>query len=253
MSEERTIDAGPRRLERLRERHGAPVRAAPCAIGAIAGGLVAAWAFGVPGRLLGEVSEGLRTAGHADFAVGGVDGASEVRSVVGAVAAACWPVPVAALAGAWLGAAVQGAGRWSFVRGTRRPPMPTAASLGGATVRAAWGLAMAGAAAATVWMHWPAIAALPALGLDAGLARAAPVVTDALLAAVGAGIAVAAVDVAAARMRWRTAARMDTAEAREARRLADGHPEVRAQRRAAARRTVARFAQTGKESHGIAA
>jgi flagellar biosynthesis protein FlhB len=46
---------------------------------------------------------------------------------------------------------------------------------------------------------------------------------------------------------------MDTAEAREERRLEDGHPEVRAQRRAAARRTVARFAQTGKESHGIAA
>ncbi|MFM9170553.1 MAG: EscU/YscU/HrcU family type III secretion system export apparatus switch protein, partial [Phycisphaerales bacterium] len=111
----------------------------------------------------------------------------------------------------------------------------TAASLGGATVRAAWGLAMAGAVAATVWMHWPAIAALPALGLGAGLARAAPVVTDALRAAVGAGLAVAAVDVAAARMRWRAAARMDTAVAREARRLEDGQPEVRAQRRAAAR------------------
>ncbi|MFM9144382.1 MAG: hypothetical protein ACKORL_03180, partial [Phycisphaerales bacterium] len=87
MSEERTIDAGPRRLERLRERHGAPVRAAPCAIGAIAGGLVAAWAFGVPGRLLGEVSEGLRIAGHAGLAVGRVDGASEVRSAVGAAIA----------------------------------------------------------------------------------------------------------------------------------------------------------------------
>jgi hypothetical protein len=169
------------------------------------------------------------------------------------VTAACWPVPAAALAGAWLGAVVQGAGRWSLVRGARRPAVPTAASLGGATVRAAWGVAMAASAAAVVWMHWPAIAALPALGLGAGLARAAPVVTDALLAAVGAGIAVAAVDVAAARLRWRASARMDTAEAREERRLEDGHPEVRAQRRAAARRTVARFAQTGKESHGIAA
>jgi hypothetical protein len=253
MSEERTIDAGPRRLERLRERHGAPVRAAPCAIGAITAGLAAAWAFGVPARLLGEVSEGLRAAGHAGLSGGGVDGAAEVRSVVAAVAAACWPVPAAALAGAWLGAVVQGAGRWSLVRGARRPAVPTAASLGGATVRAAWGVAMAASAAAVVWMHWPAIAALPALGLGAGLARAAPVVTDALLAAVGAGIAVAAVDVAAARLRWRASARMDTAEAREERRLEDGHPEVRAQRRAAARRTVARFAQTGKESHGIAA
>ena len=108
MSEERTIDAGPRRLERLRERHGAPVRAAPCAIGAIAAGLAAAWAFGVPARLLGEVSEGLRAAGHAGLSGGGVDGAAEVRSVVGAVTAACWPVPAAALAGAWLGAVVQG-------------------------------------------------------------------------------------------------------------------------------------------------
>jgi hypothetical protein len=228
MSEERTIDAGPRRIERLRERHGAPVRAAPCAIGAIAGGLAAAWAFGVPGRLLGEVSEGLRAAGHAGLAGGGIDGASEVRLLVAAVAAACWPVPAAALAGAWLGAAVQGAGRWSFMRGARRASVPTAASLGGATVRAAW-------------------------GLGAALARAAPVVTDALVAAVGAGIVVAAFDVAVARVRWRAAARMDTAEAREERRLEDGHPEVRAQRRAAARRTVARFAQTGKESHGIAA
>lgn len=253
MSEERTIDAGPRRLERLRERHGAPVRPAPCAIGAIGGGLVAAWAFGVPGRLLGEVSEGLRTAGNAGLALGGVDGAAEVRSVVAAAAAACWPVPAAALAGAWLGAAVQGAGRWSFVRGARRAAMPTAASLGGATVRAAWGGCMAAAAAGVVWVHWPAIAALPALGLEAGLARAAPVVTDSLLAAVGAGLAVAAVDVAVARLRWRAAARMDTAEAREERRLEDGHPEVRAQRRAAARRTVARFARTGKETHGIAA
>lgn len=253
MSEERTIDAGPRRIERLRERHGAPVRAAPCAIGAIVGGLAAGWAFGVPGRLLGEVSEGLRAAGGAGLAGGGIDGASEVRSLVGAVVAACWPVPVAALAGAWLGAALQGGGRWSFVRGARRPAVPTASSLGGAAVRAAWGVGMAGAAAAAVWTHWPAIAALPALGLGAGLARAAPVVTDALLAAVGAGIAVAAVDVAVARVRWRAAARMDTAEAREERRLEDGHPEVRAQRRAAARRTVARFAQTGKESHGIAA
>lgn len=253
MSEERTIDAGPRRLERLRERHGAPVRAAPCAIGAIAAGLAAAWAFGVPARLLGEVSEGLRAAGHAGLSGGGVDGAAEVRSVVAAVTAACWPVPAAALAGAWVGAVVQGAGRWSFVRGARRPAVPTAASLGGAAVRAAWGVAMAASAAAVVWMHWPAVAALPALGLGAGLARAAPVVTDALLAAVGAGIAVAAVDVAAARLRWRASARMDTAEAREERRLEDGHPEVRAQRRAAARRTVARFAQTGKESHGIAA
>ena len=253
MSEERTIDAGPRRLERLRERHGAPVRAAPCAIGAIAAGLAAAWAFGVPARLLGEVSEGLRAAGLAGLSGGGVDGAAEVRSVVGAVTAACWPVPAAALAGAWLGAVVQGAGRWSFVRGARRPAVPTAASLGGAAVRAAWGVAMTASAAAVVWMHWPAIAALPALGLGAGLARAAPVVTDALLAAVGAGIAVAAVDVAAARLRWRASARMDTAEAREERRLEDGHPEVRAQRRAAARRNVARFAQTGKESHGVAA
>jgi hypothetical protein len=253
MSEERTIDAGPRRIERLRERHGAPVRAAPRAIGAIAGGLAAAWAFGVPGRLLGEVSEGLRAAGHAGLAGGGIDGASEVRLLVAAVAAACWPVPAAALAGAWLGAAVQGAGRWSFMRGARRASVPTAASLGGATVRAAWGLAMAGAAAAVVWVHWPVIASLPALGLGAALARAAPVVTDALVAAVGAGIVVAAFDVAVARVRWRAAARMDTAEAREERRLEDGHPEVRAQRRAAARRTVARFAQTGKESHGIAA
>jgi hypothetical protein len=215
--------------------------------------LAAAWAFGVPARLLGEVSEGLRAAGHAGLSGGGVDGAAEVRSVIGAVTAACWPVPAAALAGAWLGAVVQGAGRWSFVRGARRPAVPTAASLGGAAVRAAWGVAMTASAAAVVWMHWPAIAALPALGLGAGLARAAPVVTDALLAAVGAGIAVAAVDVAAARLRWRASARMDTAEAREERRLEDGHPEVRAQRRAAARRTVARFAQTGKESHGIAA
>ena len=64
---------------------------------------------------------------------------------------------------------------------------------------------------------------------------------------------VAAADAAVARLRWRAAARMDTAEAREERRLEDGHPEVRAQRRSAARRTVARLAQAGKESHGIAA
>lgn len=253
MSEERTIDAGPRRIERLRGRHGAPVRAAPCAMGAIAGGLAAAWAFDVPGRLLVEVSGGLRAAGLVGLAGGGFDGATEVRSAVGAVAAACWPVPASALAGAWIGAALQGAGRWSFVRAGRRTPVPTVTTLGGAVVRAAWGVGMAGAAAAAVWMHWPAIAALPGLGLGAGLARAAPVVTDALLAAVGAGVAVAAIDVAAARMRWRAAARMDTAEAREERRLEDGHPEVRAQRRAAARRTVARFAPEGKESHGIAA
>lgn len=253
MSEERTIDAGPRRLERLRERHGAPVRAAPCAIGAIAGGFAAAWAFGVPGRLLGEVSEGLRAAGLAGLAGGRVDGATEVRSVVAAVAAACWPVPAAALVGAWLGAAVQGAGRWSSARGARRVAVPTAASLGGAVVRAAWGVGMMAAAAAAAWIHWPAIASLPALGLGAGLSRAAPVVTDALLAAVGAGIVVASVDVAVARVRWRASARMGTAEAREERRLEDGHPEVRARRRAVARRTIARFARTGKESHGMAA
>lgn len=250
MSEERTIDAGPRRIERLRAQFGAPVRPAPCAIGAIACGIAAAWAFDVPARLLLEVAGSLHAAGAVG---GGVDGRSEVRSIVASVATAAWPVPMAALAGAWGGAAVQGAGRWSFAARARRASVPTAASLGGAAVRAAWGLTIAGAAGAAVWVHWPAIAALPALGLGAGLARAATIVSDALLAALGAGIAVAAADAAVARLRWRAAARMDTAEAREERRLEDGHPEVRAQRRSAARRTVARLAQAGKESHGIAA
>jgi hypothetical protein len=249
VSEERTIDAGPRRIERLRARFGAPVRPAPCAIGAIACGVAAAWAFDVPARLLQEVAGGLRAAG----AVGGVDGAAEVRSIVASVAAAAWPVPLAALAGAWAGAAAQGAGRWSFAARTRRVAVPTPASLGGAAVRAAWALAIGGAAGIAVWVHWPAIAALPALGLGAGLSRAATIVSDALLAALGAGIAVAAIDAAAARLRWRAAARMDATEAREERRLEDGHPEVRAHRRTAARRTVARLAQAGKESHGIAA
>lgn len=253
MSDERTIDAGPRRIERLRERHGVPVRAAPCAIAAIACGIVAAWAFDVPGRLLAGVVDGLRVAGQAAPRGVGLDGAAEVRDVVGAVIAACWPVAAASLAGAWIGAALQGAGRWSPVRRGRRALVPTAASAGGAAVRAAWGVGMSAAAAAAVWMHWPAIATLPALGLGAALARAAPVVTDALLAAVGTGLAVAAIDVGVARLRWSAAARMDTAEAREERRLEDGHPEVRAQLRAAARRTASRFAPTSKESHGVAA
>ncbi|MFM8785865.1 MAG: hypothetical protein ACKOFI_12170, partial [Phycisphaerales bacterium] len=88
---------------------------------------------------------------------------------------------------------------------------------------------------------------------EGALARGAPVAPAGRLAAVGAASGGAAVEGAAARRRRRAAARMDTAEAREERRLEDGHPAVRAQRRAAARRTVARFAQTGKESHGIAA
>jgi flagellar biosynthesis protein FlhB len=248
MSEERTVDPGERRVERVRQERGVPVRRAPVAVGALVGGALGAWAADVPGHLLATVRDGLAGAGTAPLQQGG----GEVRSAVLSVAAAAWaPLALGAL-GATAGAVAQTGGRLRRVAGGGvLARMPAAGDAGGAAVRLAWAVAVMLAAAWAVAVDWPRIAAMPAMPLQAALDAAASVAADAVIAALAACALLAAADVAIARWRWRSALRMTPEEAREERRSTDGDPALRGRRQAAARRNAGMA--RGKELRGQAA
>jgi flagellar biosynthesis protein FlhB len=237
MSEaERTIPAGERRIERMRATHGVPVRGTPIAIGALVGGALGVWAADVAGALGAAVRDALAQAGRA----GPVDpalGAESVRALALGVAATAWPAMVGGVLGAALGALVQTGGRLRAPgTGARVRLAAPAAAAAGAFVRVGWAAVLAGAASAALVADWPRLAALPGLPLEDALRAAAGVATDAVAAALVAGCALAVVDVAWARWRWTQAMQMTPEEAREERRAAEGDPEVRGRRRAAARR-----------------
>ena len=249
MSEvDREIMPGARRLERIRDEVGIPVRAAPIGALALVGGALGTWWGGTADAALALVSGSLAAAGATGVPV---DGAGELRAAVLACARLAAPACACAALGAWLGALVQGAGRWRK-RTARRGRAPTAADAGGAVVRASWALAMLAAAASAVAMHAGRLAAMPALPLRDGMQAAGSVVLDAVLAALAAGAMFAAADVIVARWRWVRAARMGAAEAREERRAEDGDPALRARRRAAARGLIAGAAR-GREQRARAA
>lgn len=237
MSEtERSIPAGERRLERIRATHGMPVRGMPVAIGALVGGALGVWAAGVVGVLGAAVRDGLSQAGSAG-AVDPAMGAESVRAIALGVAAAAWPAMVGGVLGAALGALVQTGGRLRVPGSGARSRLaaPTTAAAG-AFVRIGWAAVLAGAASAALAADWPKLAALPRLPLEDALRTAAGIATDVVAAALVAGCALAVVDVAWARWRWTQAAQMTPEEAREERRAAEGDPDARGRRRAAARR-----------------
>ena len=237
MSEtERTIPAGERRIERMRAMHGMPVRGTPIAIGALVGGALGVWAADVAGALGAAVRDGLGQAGQ----VGAADpslGADALRAIALGVASAAWPAMVGGVLGAALGALVQTGGRLRVPgTGARARMAAPAAAAAGAFVRIGWAAVLAGAASAALVADWSRLAALPRLPLEDALRAAAGIATDAVAAALVAGCALAVVDVAWARWRWTQAMQMTPEEAREERRAAEGDPEARGRRRAAARR-----------------
>lgn len=247
MSDERTVASGERRVERIRAERGMPVRRAPIAVGAVVGGALGAWVAGVPGQLLAVVRDGV--AGAASTAP--ADGAGEVQAMVLQVAATCWVPLACGVAGAVLGALAQTGGRLRWLRPWSGLRMPGRGAALGGIGRAAWALAVVGAAALAVGCGWPRLAALPAMTLHAALASASSLVLDAVLAALVACSAVAAADVAIARWRWDRAARMSPEEAREEHRRSEGDPALKARRRDAARRNAGTV--RGKEAHARAA
>jgi hypothetical protein len=248
MSEDRNVQSGERRLERIRAERGMPVRRAPIAAGALVGGALGAWIAGVPAQLLATVRAGIVGAA----VVAPADGGDAVRGLVTQVAAIAWPAFLGGLAGATVGALAQTGFRVRSSLGGWRMQLPSASAAGGAPVRLAWAFVITGAAACAVWAEWPRVASMPAMPIDAAVSSAAHVMLDAVLAALGAGAAFAAADVALARWRWERATRMTDAEAREERRRADGDPETKSRRMQAARRTAAGLAR-GKELRGQAA
>lgn len=232
---DRTVLPGARRLGRMRDEIGVPVRSSPIGALALVGGAAGLWWGGAGASAVEFVSRSLATAG----AVGpGLDGTADVRSALLAVARLAGPACIGAAAGASLGCLVQGAGRWR-PRRRGRPGRPSVSSAGGAAARALWAMAMTAAAAAAVSMHAGRLAAMPAMPFRDGLQAAGSMVLDAVLAALAAGAVFAVADVALARWRWARAARMTAAEAREERRLEDGDPSLRARRRAAGRTMIA--------------
>jgi hypothetical protein len=232
---EREVMPGARRLERIRDEFGVPVRAAPIGAMALVGGAAGLWWGGTCDAALAMLSASLGSAGSA---VASADGAGEVRQAVAACARLAAPACAGAAAGAWAGALAQGAGRWRARRASGRG-VPSAASAGGALARASWAVSMLLASAAAVAMHAGRLSALPAMRLRDGLQAAGSIVLDAVLAALAAGALFAAADVMLARWRWARGARMDAAEARAERRAEDGDPSLRARRRASARELVA--------------
>lgn len=231
-SEERTHQSGERRLERIRAEHGVPVRRSPIAVGALVGGALGAWASHVPAHLLETVRDGLQLSGNGAPA----DGAASIRSMVFAVAAISWPALACGLAGAVSGALVQTGFRVRSSLGSSLAfRLPSVNGAGGAVARLSWALVLIGAAAWAVTAHWARLSSLPALPIAAAVESAARIVLDALLAALAAGVAFAAADVAIARWKWERSTRMDDAEAREERQRTEGDPNAKARRRAQAR------------------
>lgn len=247
MSDERTVASGERRVERIRAERGMPVRRAPIAVGALVGGALGAWAAGVPAQLLAVVRDGVA----ASASTAQADGAAELRSMVVQVAAACWAPLACGVAGAVLGALAQTGGRVRWLRPWSGIRMPGRGAALGGLGRAAWAVAVVGAAALAIGFGWPRIAAMPAMTLHAALAAASTLVLDAVLAALAACVAVAAADVAIARWRWERATRMSPEEAREELRRSEGDPAMRSRRRDAARRNAG--TARGKEAHARAA
>lgn len=248
MSGERDIPSGERRLDRIRAEQGVPVRQAAVAIGVLAGGAAGTALGGVPEALLGTVRDGLAGAGSAEA----VDGAGAVRASLASVAWIAWPSLVGGLAGGAAGALAQTGLRVRLLR--LRPPTPRALrieALGG-PMRVLWALALVSAAAGAVAADWAAVSALPAQPLAAAIGAAAGIVTDAVLAALGAGLLFALCDVLAARRRWERATRMTADEAREEHRHSDGDPAGRSHRRSVARRMHAGLAR-GREARASAA
>jgi hypothetical protein len=237
---DRDVLPGARRLERIRDEFGAPVRSSPIGALALVGGAVGLWWGGTAASAVDLVARSLSSAGAVGNAIdgSGIDGVGGLREAVLASLRLAGPACVGAAAGAWLGAFVQGAGRWR-PRRRGRPGGPTAAAAGGAAARALWAVTMMGAAAAAVTLHAGRLAAMPAMPLRDGVQAAGAIVLDAVLAALASGAAFAVVDVMIARWRWARAARMTAAEAREERRLEDGDPSLRARRRAAGRTMIA--------------
>ncbi len=232
---DRDVLPGARRLDRIRDEFGAPVRSSPIGAFALVGGAIGLWWGGAAGSAVDLVARSLSSAG----AVGaGIDGAAGLREAIVASVRLAAPACVGAAAGAWLGSFVQGAGRWR-PRRRGRPGRPSVAAAGGAAARALWAVAMMGSAAAAVMLHAGRLAAMPAMPLRDGVQAAGAMVLDAVLAALASGAALAVADVMLARWRWARAARMSAAEAREERRLEDGDPSLRARRRAAGRTMIA--------------
>ena len=249
MSEERPNQSGERRLERIRAEHGMPVRRAPIAVGALVGGALGAWMAGVPAQLLVTVRDGIA----ASASVAALDGAGSVRSLILQVAAAAWPALAGGCAGAMTGALLQTGFRIrSSIGGTWRVRMPELGAAGGGVARMAWAVVLMAAGAWSLAVQWPRVAQLPAMPIDRAVESAGRITLDAVLAALGAGIVFALADVAIARWRWERSTRMSDAEAREERRRADGDPEAKSRRMAAARRTAAGLAR-GKDLRGQAA
>jgi hypothetical protein len=206
------------------------------AIGALVGGAAGVWMADVAGALGHGVRDGLANAG----AVAAVDpsmGAAAVRAVANAVASAAWPAMVGGVLGAAVGALVQTGGRLRVPGAGARPRMQSPmAAAAGATARIGWAAVLGGAAAAALAADWPRVAVLPSLGLAAAVGAAGRIAMDVVAAALVAGCALAVADVALARWRWERALRMTPEEAREERRAAEGDPDARMRRRAAARR-----------------
>lgn len=248
MSGEREIAPGQRRLERIRAEHGLPVRQSPVAIGVLVGGAAGTALGGVPQELLDAVRDGLSGVGSA----AGVDGAAAVRACVASVACIAWPSLAGGMAGGTVGALAQTGMRMRVPRlGSLAPRAPRLSALGG-PMRVLWALALLAAAAGAVGADWAMVAAMPSQPLAAAVGSAAAVVTDAVLAALGAGVLFALCDVLAARRRWERAARMTAEEAREDHRHSDGDPTARSRRRDAVRRMHAGLAR-GREARASAA
>jgi len=248
VSEERNVASGERRLERIRAERGMPVRRAPIAACALVGGALGAWGGDVHGRMLEVVRDGLTASGSVALP----DGGEAVRGAVATVASAVGIPLVCGAVGAAVGALAQTGFRLRTVGAASwRVRVAGAGDAGGALARMAWAFAVMLAAGGAVALGWPRIAAIPALPLAAGLDAAAAVALDAVLAALGACVALAIVDVAVARWRWERATRMTAAEAREEHRGVDGDPETKQRRRHAARRIAGTV--RGKELHGKAA
>jgi hypothetical protein len=242
---DRDVLPGARRLERIRDEFGAPVRSSPIGALALLGGAVGLWWGGTAASAVDLVARSLSSAGAVGTAINGsgiggsgFDGVGGLREAVLALLRLAGPACVGAAAGAWLGSFVQGAGRW---RPRRRGRLagPTAAAAGGAAARALWAVVMMAAAAAAVALHAGRIAAMPAMPVRDGVQAAGALVLDAVLAALASGAIFAAVDVMLARWRWARAARMTPTEAREERRLEDGDPSLRARRRVSVRTMIA--------------